>query len=144
MGLSSSFVLKGVGDKRWRGREVLWTAKRRRHQTGHALRWRTGCGDDMSTNRPSYPHPKTPYPHSWAAGPPLGPPGNSQAGSVRVEQLAKRSDVAAEIVVLGHLSLDLLAAMEDRRVVTTAESLADPHEGGLGFFAHEVHRDLSR
>jgi len=43
-----------------------------------------------------------------------------------VQQLAQRVDVPAEVVVLAHLALDLLAAVEDGRVVAATEGLADP------------------
>src|SRR2546428_327457 len=58
-----------------------------------------------------------------------------QAGSgglVGVEELAERVDVPPEVIVLAHLPLDLLAAVEDGRVVAAAESLADPTERRLG------------
>src|SRR6266545_6653837 len=66
------------------------------------------------------------------------------SGLVRVQHLAEGPDVPAEVVVLGHLALDLLAAVEDGGVVAAAESLADTHERRLGLLAHEVHRDLAR
>src|SRR5581483_4953702 len=63
---------------------------------------------------------------------------------VRVQHLPHGTDVAPEIVVLGHLPLDLLAAVEHGRVVPAAQGFADTQERRLGLLAHEVHRDLAR
>src|SRR5437762_1391177 len=65
-------------------------------------------------------------------------------GLVRVEHLADGSDVTPEIVVLGHLALDLFAAVEHRRMVAATKRLADAQERRLGLLAHQVHRDLPR
>ena len=51
----------------------------------------------------------------------------SEPGSlVGVQRLAQRTDVTPEIVVLGHLALDLFAAVEHGRVISATERLADP------------------
>src|SRR2546423_9458725 len=102
-------------------------------------------GPDMSTNRRSYPHGETSYPHFRTAqdGRARSLRGVTGAGSVRVEELAKGPDVPPEIVVLGHLPLDLLAAVQHGRVIAAAERLTDSHEWSLGLFAHQVHRDLA-
>src|SRR5437867_2386452 len=75
-----------------------------------------------------------------------GPPGRSRGAtrSVGVEELANSPDVPPKVVVLSHFALDLFAAVQDRRVVSPAEGLADPEEWRLCLFAHEVHRDLTR
>ena len=65
---------------------------------------------DMSTNRGLYPHAGTPYPHSLARGW-RTQTGQAGSSSVGVQQLAKGPDVSSEIVVVGHLALDLLAAV---------------------------------
>src|SRR5882762_11840164 len=96
----------------------------------------------MSTNRGSYPHAGTAYPHSL--GPETGRKPPQGPRSIGVQQLAKRPHVASEVVVFGHLAFDLLAAVQDGGVVSSAERFADPHEWGLGLLAHEVHGDLAR
>jgi hypothetical protein len=45
---------------------------------------------------------------------------------IRVQQLAKRPDIPSEIVVLGHLALDLLAAVQHGRMVAPSKRLAYP------------------
>src|SRR5207302_8445146 len=64
--------------------------------------------------------------------------------AVGVQHLAQSADVPPEIVVLGHLSLDLLAAVQHRGVIPAAQGLPDPKERGLRLLAHEVHGDLAR
>src|SRR5437764_11137529 len=70
--------------------------------------------------------------------------GVGSGGLLGVEELAERVDVAPEVVVLAHLALDLLAAVEDGRVVAAAEGFTDAEQRRLGLLAHEVHRDLAR
>jgi hypothetical protein len=48
--------------------------------------------------------------------------------SVGVDQLANRRDLPAQLVVAGGLPGDLVARMEDRRVVAVAELGADPEQ----------------
>ncbi len=64
---------------------------------------------DMSTKWGLYPHAGLPYPHSLACTGRASTGGRS--GSVGVEEFAKCPDIPAEIVVVSHLSLDLLAAV---------------------------------
>ena len=52
---------------------------------------------------------------------------------LRVEELTQRVDVAAEVVVLAHLPFDLLAAVEDGRVVATTEGLAESPPVAVAF-----------
>src|SRR5260221_3426925 len=85
----------------------------------------------LSTMGGPYPQGGMPYPQR-------------RTGSLRVERFPEGVDIAAEIVVLAHLALDLLAAVEDGRMVAAAEGLADPEKRRLGLFAHQVHRDLAR
>src|SRR5256885_2371992 len=103
-------------------------------------------GPDMSTNRRSYPHGETSYPHFRTAqdGRAGSLRGVTGAGSVRVEELAKGPDVPPEVIVLSHLPLDLLAAVEHGRVIAPTERLTDSHEWSLGLLAHQVHGDLAR
>src|SRR5258706_955669 len=61
-----------------------------------------------------------------------------------VEHLPESPDVTPEVVVLGHLALDLFATVEHGRVTAAAERRADPQKWRLGLLAHEVHRDLAR
>ena len=68
---------------------------------------------------------------------------HAEGGSVRVDELADRGDLAPQLVVDGRLAVDLVAGMEDRRVVATAELGADPEERHVGLLAHQEHRDLA-
>src|SRR5690348_10265402 len=90
----------------------------------------------LSTNGGAYPQQRGSYPHLGS-----GRSGRENwrfSGLVGIEHLAECPDVAPEVVVLRHLALDLLAAMQDGRVVTTTERLADPQQRRLGLLAHEV------
>src|SRR5947207_13584599 len=51
---------------------------------------------------------------------------------LRVEQLPERVDVATEIVVLGHLPLDLFVAVQEGPVVATPQPFAEPQQPTLG------------
>src|SRR5579859_4040364 len=63
--------------------------------------------------------------------------------SVSVDELPNRRDLASQLVVDGGQSSDLVAGMEDGRVIAAAELGADPKERDVGFLAHEEHRDLA-
>ena len=78
----------------------------------------------LSTNGGAYPQQKGSYPHHRVG--PLRPRNQRFSGLVGIQHLAERPNVAPEVVVLRHLALDLLAAMQDGRVVTATERLADP------------------
>ena len=99
----------------------------------------------LSTNGCAYPHIRWPYPHAGDETKPAiflgklalkakpGPAATERAPRLDlaglqfgVEHLPERADIAAEVVVLGHLALDLFAAVQDRGVVAAAESLTDP------------------
>ena len=43
-----------------------------------------------------------------------------------VQHLPERRDLAPEIVVVGHLALDLVAPVKDGRVVPSTQRLPDP------------------
>src|SRR6185369_7180800 len=104
---------------------------------------RPPCRTGLSRNKPpltnrrrgSGPPDLPRLPHTRAARPPR---------SVGVDQLADRRDLAAKLVVAGRFAGDLVAGVEDRRVVPTAELRADPEERHVGLLAHEEHRDLAR
>src|SRR3954454_19862916 len=64
--------------------------------------------------------------------------------SVGVDQLPDGRDLTAELVVDRDLAVDLVARVEHRRVVATAEFCADPQERHVGLLAHQEHRDLAR
>src|SRR5438034_2887997 len=112
MGLPSSLVLSAPRDGLWRGWAGPWTVKRTTSPDVTPVARLNTQRPDMSTNRRSYPHRRTPYPHPdrprMAA---VARKRNDRAGSVRVQELAKGPDVPPEVVVIGHLSLDLLAAV---------------------------------
>src|SRR3989441_11015339 len=71
-------------------------------------------------------------------------PRDGQGLAVGVQHLAQSADVPPEIVVLGHLPLDLLAAVQHRGMIPAAQGLPDPKERGLRLLTHEVHGDLAR
>src|SRR5256885_13978704 len=155
MGLAAWAVRRRRWDGPWTPRGGAWMgfASTSRHTTGVA---QTNTGiDHLSTNGASYPQVRTPYPHlsHRRGGPPrpLGTrifsdraghrsivgacphaPSGTPSRRVGVERLAEGADVATEIVVLGHLPLDLFAAVEHGRVVPAAERLADPKQRCLG------------
>src|SRR5687768_3580620 len=99
----------------------------------------------MSTNGCAYPHIVGAYPHldTWAK--PAEIRGFSWAVRLLgVQHLPEGADVSPEVIVLRHLALDLLAAVEHGRVIAPAQGLADPHERRLRLLTHQVHRDLAR
>ena len=93
-----------MGTAAWAKRRMFW--------------YRTVVGsphkplDHMSTNGCAYPHIVWAYPHPDTCAKPVEFRRILALGrSLGVEHLPERSDVAAEVVVLRHLALDLLAAV---------------------------------
>jgi hypothetical protein len=123
MGPPSRLVLSRSGNGLWKPCGDGWRTGAPTSVNGTYVPEADRCSPDMSTNRRSYPHAETAYPQSPAPGTAIhfGP---VALASIRVQQLAKRPDIASEVIVLGHLSLDLLAAMQHRRMVAPSKRLA--------------------
>src|SRR5690349_11069900 len=64
--------------------------------------------------------------------------GAPTAGLLRVDDLAHRSQLAAQVLVLLHLAIDLLAGVEHGGVVAAAQLGADAQERHLGLGTHQV------
>src|SRR6476646_3411943 len=102
----------------------------------------------MSTSAGGFPPESCPYPQRWAVRGPIrarrGRRRRTATRSVGVDQLPDRGDLAAQLVVDGDLTIDLVAGVQDGRVVTSAELGPDPQQRDVGLLAHQEHRDLAR
>jgi hypothetical protein len=63
-------------------------------------------------------------------------PPSAEGRLVRVDQLADRGDLAPQLIVDGRLAGDLVAGMEDGRVVPATQLGADPQQRDVGLLAH--------
>src|SRR5215218_2760724 len=68
----------------------------------------------------------------------------SRSRSVGVDQLPDGGDLTPELVVDGDLARDLVAGVQDRRVIPAAKLGTDPEERDIRLFTHQEHRDLAR
>src|SRR3954471_17631164 len=102
-------LLRPDVDQGWTGWGPPGMGKGR--MSGHSTHGpdRHALAGHLSTNGCAYPHIQGPYPQARGPKPAIF---SGFGGSVRVEHLPQGADVAAEVVVLGHLPLDLLAAVK--------------------------------
>src|SRR2546428_2284217 len=133
MGLAAGPVRHRGPDSPWMCCEGPWKTRPRTSRCTTGVAQTNTQIDHLSTNRGPYPQVRSPYPHRAIAGGGrprtlgrrvfsdragyrsivgLAPaPSGTPSRRIGVQHLAKGADIAAEIVVLGHLPLDLLAAV---------------------------------
>src|ERR1035437_544198 len=62
---------------------------------------------------------------------------------VGVDQLADRRQLPPQLVVDAHLAVDLVASMEDGRVISSTQLRSDTQQGHIRLLAHQEHGDLA-
>src|SRR5688500_13125042 len=97
----------------------------------HVAEWVADLADAPVTHREE--------PHRWTSP---ASPGGAATGSVGVDQLANRRDLASQLVIARRFPGDLVAGVQDRGVVPVAEPRADAQQRDDGFLAHQEQRDL--